>query len=198
MMDKITFDKLGIPQKWFEPLNHTFALFAINTPQRQAAFLGQCSHESMGFTRLEENLNYSAVRLTQVFPKYFNDLTAAQYAHKPEAIANKVYANRMGNGDEASGDGWKYRGRGLIQCTGRNNYTAASKSTSVPFVENPDLASAIDGGLTITAWFWEANKLNALADHEDWAQMTRKINGGSIGIYDRVARINKFLTILKS
>jgi len=142
--------------------------YQINTPKRIAAFLAQCGHESGGFVFVTENLNYSASGLVRIFPKYFPDLaTAKQYERNPQKIANRVYANRMGNGDEASNEGFKFRGRGILQLTGKDNYFWFGAS------------------LDLTPWFWETNKLNALADAGDIKLMTKRINGGYIGLADR-------------
>lgn len=186
---------LDVAAAWAPPLSAAMAAYAIAGPRRQAAFIAQLAHESAGFTRLEENLNYSASRLMQVWPTRFPTADKALlYAHNPEKLANHVYANRMGNGDEASGDGWRFRGRGPIQLTGRTNYAEASAdlfgSVGMPdrLVEIPD--SVLDPwvGAAVAARFWYVRKLNDLADIEDWEQITRRINGGLHGLEDRLAR----------
>jgi putative chitinase len=159
--------------------------YAIDTPLRVAHFLAQTAHESGGFNHFVENLNYSAEGLKNTFAKYFRQVNAADYARKPEKIANHVYANRMGNGDEASGDGWKFRGRGLIQLTGRDNYTAFSKESGQDAVENPDYLATPTGAAASAAWFWQQRGINAPADADNIVKVTQLINGGTIGLDDR-------------
>jgi putative chitinase len=172
--------------QWFEALNEILPEYEINTPQRVAAFLAQCAHESGGFVFLKENLNYKAASLRRVFPKYFpDDATAAAYAGKPEMIANRVYANRMGNGDEASGDGWRFCGRGLIQLTGKNNYTFFAGSLDIPVEEASEYLQTFEGAVQSACFFWEQNKLNQWADAGDILTLTKRINGGTIGLEDR-------------
>lgn len=172
---------------WYGALNLLLPDYEIDTPQRVAAFLAQCAHESGSFKFLKENLNYRAVTLRKVFPKYFPDDSIAEaYAMQPEKIANRVYASRMGNGDEASGDGFRYCGRGLIQLTGKNNYTAFANSIDTPVEEIPEFLSTFEGAVQSACWFWETNNLNVQADASDIKTMTRKINGGFIGLEDRV------------
>lgn len=164
----------------------------INTPARISAFLAQLGHESADFKFMAENLNYSAESLLKVFPKYFNAQTAAQYARQPERIANRVYASRMGNGPETSGDGWRYRGRGPIQLTGKENYRAftdaVGRKYGVDFVANPDLVAQPRWGFKAAAWYWTTRNLNALADAGNFDQITYRINGGYKGKEDRDAR----------
>ena len=184
-------------EEWIEAINETFERFDINTPLRQASFLGQVAHESAGFTALKENLNYSAEGLTKVWPKRFPSLDAAQPYHRnPEKIANKVYADRMGNGDEASGEGFAYRGRGLIQLTGKTNYQLAGDSLDVDFVSEPDLVSSPKYAALTAGWFWDKNKLNELADAQNWTGLTKKINGGTHGLDDRISRTENAMTAL--
>ena len=172
---------------WYGALNLLLPDYEIDTPQRVAAFLAQCAHESGSFKFLKENLNYRAVTLRKVFPKYFpDDAMAEAYAMQPEKIANRVYASRMGNGDEASGDGFRYCGRGLIQLTGKNNYTAFANSIDTPVEEIPEFLSTFEGAVQSACWFWETNNLNVQADTGDIKTMTKKINGGFIGLEDRV------------
>ena len=169
--------------------------YDITTPLRVAGFLSQIGHESGGLAMLEENLNYKAETLMRVWPKRFPTLEfAQQYARNPQKIANSVYANRMGNGDEASGEGWKYRGRGLKQLTGKDNYTAFSKAIGTDFVANPDLLLEPVNAALSAGWFWSANGLNALADKGDVPGMTKRINGGTIGLEQRQALYNKAMT----
>lgn len=159
----------------------------IDTKERINSFLAQCGHESGGFTRFVENLNYSAKGLRATFPKYFpDDAIATAYERKPEKIANRVYANRMNNSNESSGDGWKFRGRGPIQLTGKANYEMFSKDTGIDLLQNPDLVLSDNTILLKTAiWFWNKNKLNDFADKKDIKGMTKKINGGFIGLEER-------------
>jgi putative chitinase len=172
---------------WYEALSQILPEYEINTPERVAAFLAQCAHESGGFKFLAENLNYRAVTLRKVFPKYFqDDATANAYAMKPAMIANRVYANRMGNGDEASGDGYRYCGRGLIQLTGKTNYSNFADSIETPLEEVTEYLQTFEGAIQSACWFWENNNLNALADVGDIKTMTKKINGGFIGLDDRI------------
>lgn len=177
------------PQGWVDAMNEVFPKYDITTPQRIAAFIAQCGHESIGWTAFSENLNYSAKSLNAVFPKYFIKAgrNADEYARQPEKIANIVYANRMDNGDTASGDGWKYRGRGPIQLTGKVNYKSFAKSMGVDVVQNPDLV-ATDKKIALMSaiWFWNSRNLNDLADKSDIKGMTKKINGGYIGLEDRI------------
>lgn len=184
-------------EEWIDAINETFDRFDISTPERQACFLGQCAHESGGFTALKENLNYSAEGLTKVWPKRFPSLDAAQPYHRnPEKIANKVYADRMGNGNEASGDGFKYRGRGLIQLTGKDNYRACGEALGVDLVEEPDLVSTPQYAALSAGWFWDKNKLNQFADANDMTGLTKRINGGTHGLDDRVARTQTAIDVL--
>lgn len=177
-----------------------FNKFNVNTQLRLSHFLGQLQHES-GLKPIEENLRYSAKRLTEVFGKYFPTLAVAnQYAMQPQKIANRVYANRMGNGDESSGEGWKFRGRGFLQITGRNNYTALTKwakanGIGADYVQNPDLLLRETDSLIAALWFWTANDLNKYADKDDVEMVTRRINGGTNGLKDRIHETNKFKKI---
>jgi putative chitinase len=171
---------------WFQALTEILPEYEITTPQRVAAFLAQCAHESGGFVFLKENLNYKAASLRRVFPKYFtDDATASQYAGKGEMIANRVYANRMGNGDEASGDGFRYCGRGLIQLTGKHNYTFFAGSLDIPVEEASEYLQTFEGAVQSACFFWEQSKLNQYADSGDILTMTKRINGGTIGLEDR-------------
>ena len=186
---------LGIDGKWFEPLDNTFFKFEIDTPNRQAAFIGQCGHESNNFRTLEENLHYSANALMRVWPSRFPDNDVAEkYANKPEKIANKVYSGRMGNTED--GDGWKYHGRGLIQLTGKDNYTRCGEALDIDLVNNPDMLLEPEFAAESAGWFWRKHGLNQLADLGDWVAITKRINGGIHGIDDRVARTNKALAVL--
>ena len=184
---------------WFHALNEILPEYDINTPERVASFVAQCAHESGGFKFLKENLNYKAASLRKVFPKYFpDDAIANQYANHPnkqEAIANRVYANRMGNGDEESGDGFRYLGRGLIQLTGKNNYTLFAASIDTPLEDIPEYLQTFEGAVQSACWFWDQNNLNQWADKGDILTMTKRINGGTIGLEDRIKHYNHALHI---
>jgi putative chitinase len=183
--------------EWIDAINETFEKFGIDTPERQACFLGQCAHESAGFTALQENLNYSASSLCRVWPKRFPTISDGQnYERNPQKIANKVYSGRMGNGDEDSGEGWDYRGRGLIQLTGKSNYEACGEALGVDLVSEPDLVATPQYAALSAGWFWDKNKLNAYADKNDMEGLTKKINGGTHGLDDRVAKTQAALDIL--
>jgi putative chitinase len=188
---------LGIGEEWLEPLNETFEKYDISTPKRQACFIGQCMHESGGFKFLKENLNYSASALMRTWPSRFPDMeTAEKYERNPEKIANKVYGGRMGNTEE--GDGAKYIGRGLIQLTGKENYANCGLGLGVDLLGNPDWLSNPKYAVMSAGWFWNKKNLNQYADSNpmDIETMTKRINGGSIGIADRTAKINKVFDIL--
>jgi putative chitinase len=173
--------------QWCDALNKLLPDYGIDTPQRVAAFLAQCAHESGGFVFLKENLNYKWASLRKVFPKYFpTDELAQAYEKQPERIANRIYGSRMGNGDEDSGDGFRYCGRGLIQLTGRNNYDAFAESIETPVEEIPAYLETFEGAVQSACWFWETNNLNQFADTDDIKTMTRRINGGFIGLEDRI------------
>ena len=186
-------DKLGIDHKWLDPLNETFAKYEINTPKRQACFIGQCMHESGGFKNLTENLNYSAKSLMNTWPSRFPDMdTAEKYAHNPVKIASKVYAGRMGN--LTPEDAGKYIGRGLIQLTGRENYANCGLGLGVDFIGNPDWLATPKYAALSAGWYWHKKNLNALVD--DIETMTKRINGGTIGLDDRKAKINMVLNAI--
>ena len=182
---------------WYHALEQALPDYDINTPHRVAAFIAQCSHESGGFRALKENLNYRAVTLRKVFPKYFpNDDLANQYAQKPEMIANRVYGGRMGNGPEASGDGFRYCGRGLIQLTGKQNYQNFADSIETPVEDIPEFLATFEGAVQSACWFWEANNLNQWADKSDILTLTKRINGGTIGLDDRIKHYEHALHVL--
>jgi len=197
-MSLLTLEKLsrlGIEDKWLQPLNDAFAKYDISTPKRQACFLGQAMHESGNFKNLEENLNYSALSLTKTWPSRFPDLdTADKYAHNPEKIANKVYAGRMGNIEE--GDGYAFRGRGIFQLTGRENYANFGHNAAVDVLSNPDLLSTPEYATLSAGWYWNKRSLNQYADLMDVESITKRINGGTIGLDNRKAQINKVLDII--
>jgi putative chitinase len=170
----------------FEVFSEVLPRYEITTIERVAAFLAQCGHESADFTVLKENLNYSAEGLSKVFPKRFPTVAAAQpYNRNPEKIANKIYSDRMGNGPEASGEGFKFRGRGAIQLTGKENYTKFANSINQSLDEAVAYTETLAGAIESACWFWNTNKLNALADATDIVTLTKRINGGTIGLEDR-------------
>ena len=175
--------------------------YEINTPTRIAAFVAQCAHESGNFMVLKENLNYKPATLRRIFPKYFpTDEIAEEYCRRPnrqEAIANRVYASRMGNGDESSGDGWRFCGRGLIQLTGRSNYQAFADSLEMGINDVPAYLATFEGAAQSACWFWETNKLNQWADAGDILTLTKRINGGTIGLNDRIKHYKHALAIMQ-
>jgi putative chitinase len=187
---------LDIDPKWLKPLNDTFAKYGINTPTRQAAFIGQCQHESNNFKTLEENLHYSAQSLMRVWPSRFDQATADKYADNPEMIANKVYGGRADLGNTQDGDGWKFHGRGVIQLTGRSNYQVCGDALGQPFTSQPELLLEPEWACMSAGWYWNKKGLNALAEAEDWTTMTKRINGGTLGLDDRINRIHKAMDIL--
>jgi putative chitinase len=198
-----TFDKfkacVGNPpfaDHWFEAICQVLPDYDINTVPRVAAFLAQTAHESGGYRAIKENLNYKAESLCKVWPKYFNAGNAGQYAHNQQAIANRAYANRMGNGDEASGDGWKFCGRGLIQLTGKSNYQRYAESLEISLDEASEHLTTFEGCVQSAAWFWEANNLNQYADNGDILTMTKRINGGTLGLEDRKKHYEHALHVL--
>ena len=174
------------PGVLFPIFENIFPKYDIVTVERVAGFLAQCGHESADFTILKENLNYSADGLHKVFPKRFPTLEAAQpYNRNPEKIANKIYCDRMGNGPESSGDGYKYRGRGAIQLTGKDNYTRFANAIGKSLDETVAYCETLDGAIESACWFWQTHKLNDYADNNDIVGMTKVINGGTIGLEDR-------------
>ena len=189
---------LGLGEQWLDPLNETFDKYQINTPQRQACFLGQTLHESGNFKFTRENLNYSAKALMATWPSRFPDMdTAMQYERQPEKIASKVYVGRMGN--ESPEDAAKFIGRGLIQCTGKENYTHCGEALGVDLVSQPQLLEEPRYAVLSAGWFWNKKGLNALADEgtkDSFEVMTKRINGGLLGIDDRKAKMNEALKAL--
>ena len=182
---------------WHEALEQLLDDYDIDTPLRVAHFVAQCAHESGNFVFIKENLNYKAASLQKIFGKYFPTAElAAQYANKPEQIANRIYANRMGNGPEASGDGYRYCGRGLIQLTGKDNYTFFAGSLNIPVEEASDYLATFEGAAQSACWFWETNKLNQWADAGDILTLTKRINGGTIGLDDRKKHYEHALHVL--
>jgi putative chitinase len=201
---KRAFPRCGDPAGWAAGLNASLPKFGIDTPDRIASFLAQTGYESGQFNRLEEALGYTAARLMKVWPKRFPDeATAALYAGNPIKLANFVYANRMGNGNVQSGDGYLFRGRGIIQLTGRSNYAAAGKAIAVELDKQPDLLMKPENACAAAAWYWQSRGLNELADDrtddndlEDFTEITRRINGGIIGLNDRFALFRQVLSVL--
>jgi len=195
-------DKLKghIPDSVIAEIPDTAAKFGITTPLRLAHFLAQASHESGGFKAVKENLNYSAEGLKKIFPKYFPGNLNESYARQPEKIANRVYGGRMGNGDEASGDGWKHRGFGFIQLTGKDNHRAFDKTVDDDIMENPSLI-ATKYPLTSAAFFFQKNNLWSICDKgatdEVVAEVTKRVNGGHIGLPDRLKHFNEYWALLK-
>jgi len=197
----MTFDQLqalGLGKQWLDPLNETFDKYQINTLQRQACFLGQTMHESGSFKFTKENLNYSAKALMATWPSRFADIeTATQYERQPEKIANKVYSGRMGNTED--GDGAKYIGRGLIQCTGKENYTHCGEALGIDLIGSPHLLEEPRYAVLSAGWFWNKKGLNALADegtNNSFEIMTKRINGGLLGLDDRKSKMNEALKTL--
>ena len=186
--------RLHIGNQWVDALNATFQRFNIDTPTRQAAFIGQCGN----FKILEENLNYRAEALQKLWPKRFDAAKAQACARNPKLIANTVYSSRMGNRDEASGDGYRFRGRGCIQLTGSANYHHAGQALGVDFIMEPDLVATPQYAALTAGWFWDTHKLNQFADVRDYKTMTKKINGGFIGLEDRIKHIEHALQVLTS
>ena len=190
-----------VPDDVIAQIPSVMSTFKIDTALRLSHFLAQCGHESAGFKAVQENLNYGAKGLLGIFKKYFpTEAKALQYERKPEKIANLVYGSRMGNGDEASGDGYKFRGRGYIQLTGKNNYAAFGKAINEDITANPDLVST-KYPLLSAAWFWSSNSLNALADKgaddASVTAITKRVNGGTIGLPDRIKHFKEYYTLLK-
>lgn len=194
--------QLKIEPSLADPFNETFERFKILTPVQQAAWLGQCGHECNTFRVLEENLNYRAATLLKLFPLTakrawgFTAESAAQYERQPVKIANRIYGSRMGNRDEASGDGFLYRGSGYLQLTGAANFFHAGKALGEDFVRNPDLVRTPKYASLTAGWFWQTHNLNQYADKEDWLMLTKRINGGTIGLEDRKAHINHAIHVL--
>jgi putative chitinase len=189
--------RLHINPELADVFNETFERWGITTARQQAGFIGQCGHECGNFTKLEEGLSYSAERLMKIWPKRFPTMEIAQrYARNPKGLANNVYANRMGNRDEASGDGWRFRGSGWLQLTGHANFFHAGKAIGVDFVKEPDLVRTPKYAALTAGWFWATHNCNALAEAGDWTALTRKINGGTVGLEDRVKHIRQALNVL--
>jgi len=188
---------IGHAEHLIGPINAAIEQADLSTPQRLAAFLAQCGHESDSFRYLEENLNYKAESLMQVWHSHFPTPEIAQeYAHQPQRIASRAYGGRMGNGPEETGEGWLYRGSGWLQLTGKDNFHALSQHTGIDFVSNPDAVRTPEGAAVSAVYFWNKHNLNQLADEGNIAQMTHVINGGTIGLENREARYQHALNIL--
>ena len=182
---------------WYDAICEICPEYEIDTPVRLAAFIAQCAHESGNFRVLRENLNYKATSLMKTWPKYFPTMEIAkQYEKKPEKIANRAYANRMGNRDEASGDGWRYLGRGLIQLTGKENYQWFAASLEMDVEDLPEYMGTFEGAVQSACWFFEINNLNQWADKKDILTLTKKINGGTIGLEDRIKHFKHACEVL--
>ena len=185
-----------------DAFNETFERFGILTPLQQASWIGQCGHECGNFKIMEENLNYRAATLLKLFPKTpkrawgFTPEEAAAYEKQPKRIANRIYGNRMGNRDEASGDGWRFRGSGFLQLTGHSNFYHAGKALGEDFVMQPELVRTPKYAAQTAGWFWQTHKINQHADGRDFVTMTKRINGGTIGLDDRIKHINQALAVL--
>ena len=189
--------QLHIGAEWVDALNETFARFNINSNNQKAMFIGQCSHECGNFRILEENLNYRAATLMRLWPRRFPTLEKAnEYSGNAKKIANSVYSLRMGNRDETSGDGYRFRGRGCIQLTGHSNYFHAGKALGVDFVMEPDLVSTPKFAALTGGWFWATHNCNAPADALDYTKVTKIINGGTIGLDDRIKHVKHALAVL--
>jgi putative chitinase len=190
------FPRLGTPKELADILNDMLPKYGVNTAKRIAAFLAQCGHESGGFTRFEENLNYSATGLIGTWPKRFPVNIASAYARQPERIANRAYANRMGNGPEESGDGWKFRGRGAIHITGRDNCEAFAESIGKTLDETLEYLGTLEGAIESACWYWTKGNLNHFADAGNMIEITKRVNGGTIGLDERKALYNKALKVI--
>ena len=197
MVNAEQLQKLHIGADWVDALNETFSRFNLTSNNQKAMFIGQCSHECGNFRILEENLNYKAATLMKLWPRRFPTLEKAnEYSGNPKKIANSVYCSRMGNRDENSGDGFRFRGRGIIQITGHSSYFHAGKALGVDLVSNPDLASNPKYAALTGGWFWSTHNLNAPADALDYTKVTKIINGGTIGLDDRIKHVQQALAVL--
>jgi len=197
MVNAEQLQKLHIGVDWVDALNETFSRFNITTNNQKAMFIGQCGHECGNFRILEENLNYKAATLMRLWPRRFPTLEKAnEYSGNAKKIANSVYSLRMGNRDETSGDGYRFRGRGCIQLTGHSNYFHAGKALGVDFVMEPDLVATPKFAALTAGWFWSTHNCNAPADALDYTKVTRIINGGTIGLDDRIKHTQQALAVL--
>ena len=197
MVSSEQLQRLHINPELVDVFNETFERWGISTVRQRAGFIGQCAHESGNFKKLEEGLSYSAERLMKIWPKRFPTLEIAQkYARNPRGLANNVYANRMGNRDEASGDGWRFRGSGWVQLTGHANFFHAGKALGVDFVKEPDLVRTPKYAALTAGWYWATHGCNPLAEAGDWTALTKRINGGTVGLEDRVKHIREAINVL--
>jgi putative chitinase len=202
MVNSQQLQQMHIDPSLADAFNETFERFGILTPLQQASWIGQCGHECGNFKIMEENLNYRAATLLKLFPQTpkrswgFTPESAAEYEKQPKRIANRIYSNRMGNRDEASGDGWRFRGSGFLQLTGHSNFFHAGQALGVDFVMQPELVRTPKYAAQTAGWFWQTHKLNQTADGRDFVTMTKKINGGTIGLDDRIKHINQALAVL--
>jgi putative chitinase len=187
---------LGIGSEWSEPLTTTCVTYGINDVNKQAAFIGQLSHECNHFKTLEENLNYRPETLQRLFGHKFKPEEIALYAHNPQKIANRIYSSRMGNRDEASGDGWKFHGRGCIQLTGHDNYWHFGQSIKQDMVAHPELVATPMYAALSAGWFWQTHGCNNFAEAQDWVGLTKRINGGTIGLDERISLTKRALDVL--
>jgi putative chitinase len=185
----------SIIDSFVDPLNKTCEKFDINSTNRIAMFIAQVGHESGGLNHTKENLNYKAAQLLKIFPRYFENIDPVNYEHQPEKIANRIYSGRMGNGSEESGDGWKFRGRGLIQLTGKENYTKFANALGMDLDAAVDYLETPEGAAMSAGWYWNDRHLNDFADAGDTEKVTRRINGGTIGLQERTDLYNEALTI---
>jgi putative chitinase len=182
---------------WYNAICQILPDYEIDTPQRLAAFLAQTAHESGVYRAIKENLNYKAESLVRVWPRHFPTIEIArQYERQPERIANRAYGNRMGNGPEESGDGWRYAGKGLIQLTGKSNYQRYAESLEISVEEASEHLTTFEGAVQSACWFWESNNLNQWADKGDILTLTKRINGGTIGLEDRIKHYNHAVHVL--
>jgi len=198
MLSPEKLNQLGIGAEWSEPLTTTFATFGVNDVKKQAAFIGQCSHECNHFKTLEENLNYRAETLQKLFGHKFQPDEFALYAHQPEKIANRIYANRMGNRDEKSGDGWRFHGRGCIQLTGHDNYYHFGQAVQRDMVKEPQLVATPMYAALSAGWFWKTHGCNDLAESGNNEGLCKRINGGLFGLNERNELTRKALAVLAS
>jgi putative chitinase len=202
MVNSEQLKQMHIDPSLADAFNETFERFGILTPLQQASWIGQCGHECGNFRIMEENLNYRAATLLKLFPKTpkrawgFTPEEAAAYEKQPKKIANRIYGNRMGNRDEASGDGFRFRGSGFLQLTGHSNFYHAGKALGEDFVMQPELVRTPKYAAQTAGWFWQTHKLNQIADGRDFVTMTKRINGGTIGLDDRIKHINQALAVL--
>jgi len=198
MLSPEKLNQLGIGAEWSEPLTTTFTTFGMNDVKKQAAFIGQCSHECNHFKTPEENLNYRAETLQKLFGHKFQPNEFALYAHQPEKIANRIYANRMGNRDEKSGDGWRFHGRGCIQLTGHDNYYHFGQSVQRDMVKDPQLVATPMYAALSAGWFWKTHGCNDLAESGNNEGLCKRINGGLFGLNERNELTRKALAVLAS